>query len=70
MHAQAEKNRKELSSIYSYIRELLVEREQTLKRSISENLTKEEQEAEQKMKDITEYMNLILGLKQELLSQS
>lgn len=47
-----------------------MDREQTLKRQISENLTKEEQEAEAKMKDIAEYMNMILGLKQELLSQS
>jgi hypothetical protein len=42
MHAQADKNRKELSSIYSYIRELILEREQTLKRQISENLVREE----------------------------
>lgn len=42
MHVQAEKNRKELSSIYSYVRELLLEREQALKRQISENLVKEE----------------------------
>lgn len=32
MHQQADKNRKELSSIYSYLRELLLERETALKR--------------------------------------
>lgn len=70
MHATAERNRRELSAVYSYVRDLLLEREQALKRSISETLTKEEQEAELKLKEIAEFMSQILGLKQELLSQS
>lgn len=44
MHSQAESNRRELSKIYSYVRELILEREQTLKRQISENLVREEQD--------------------------
>lgn len=42
MQEQAEKNRRELSQIYNYIRELILEREQALKRQISDNLNKEE----------------------------
>lgn len=38
MQSQAEKNRTELSQIYSYVRELILEREQALKRQISDNL--------------------------------
>jgi hypothetical protein len=44
MHSQAEQNRRELSKIYSYVRDLILEREQTLKRQISENLVREEEE--------------------------
>lgn len=44
MQGQAEKNRRELSQIYNYIRDLLLEREQALKRQISDNLSREEQE--------------------------
>ena len=44
MQNQAEKNRKELSQIYSYVRDLILEREQALKRQISDNLCKEEEE--------------------------
>jgi Mg2+ and Co2+ transporter CorA len=32
MHSSAETNRRELSKIYSYVRDLILEREQTLKR--------------------------------------
>lgn len=32
MQTQAEKNRRELSQIYSFVRELILEREQSLKR--------------------------------------
>ena len=42
MQSQAEKNRRELSQIYNYLRDLLLEREQALKRQISDNLSREE----------------------------
>jgi Mg2+ and Co2+ transporter CorA len=32
MHSSAETNRRELSKIYSFVRDLILEREQTLKR--------------------------------------
>ncbi len=70
MHQQADKNRKELSSIYSYLRELILERETTLKRQISENLTRDEQEGDSKLYEISEFMNMIQMLKQELVNQS
>jgi hypothetical protein len=41
MHEQADRNRKEISQIYNTAREVLMEREQQLKRHISECLEKE-----------------------------
>ena len=70
MHQQADKNRKELSSIYSYLRDLILERETTLKRQISENLTKDEQDGDQKLYEMSEFTNMIQSLNQELVSQS
>ena len=70
MHQQADKNRKELSSIYSYLRDLILERETTLKRQISENLTKDEQDGDQKLYEMSEFTNMIQSLKQELVNQS
>ena len=49
MHSQAERNRRELSQIYAYVRELLMDREQTLKRQISDNLQREEQESQTRL---------------------
>ena len=66
MHAQAEKNRRELSQIYNLVREILLEREQNLKRQISENLIKEEQESDDKIEDINCFMGRIMELKQEM----
>jgi len=44
MQMQAENNRKEISAIYGYIKELIMEREQNLKKQISDNLCREEEE--------------------------
>jgi len=44
MHSQADKNRREISQVYNQVRELLLERENMLKKQISENLQKEELE--------------------------
>jgi hypothetical protein len=41
MQEQADRNRKEISQIYNQAREILMEREQHLKRHISECLEKE-----------------------------
>ncbi len=68
MHLQAEKNRREISQIYNFVRELLLEREQALKRQISENLQREEQESSTKLQEITDFMSKVNQLKQELLS--
>lgn len=70
MHLQAEKNRREISQIYNFVRELLLEREQALKRQISENLQREEQESSTKLQEITDFMSKVNQLKQELLSQN
>lgn len=70
MHQQADKNRKELSSIYSYLRELILERETTLKRQISENLTRDEQDGDSKLYELSEFVGMIQMLKQELVNQS
>lgn len=70
MHSQAESNRRELSKIYSYVRDLILEREQTLKRQISENLVREEEDCESKLAEITDYFSLISSLKSELVQQN
>jgi len=41
----------------------LLEREQTLKRQISENLTREEADSESKSSEITEFIQIISMLK-------
>jgi hypothetical protein len=68
MQTQAEKNRKELSQIYSFVRELILDREQSLKREISDNLIKEEQECHAKLQEVADFMALINNVKVELVS--
>ena len=63
MQTQAEKNRRELSQIYSIVRELILEREQALKKQISDNLIREESECKDKLQEIAEFMGIIGTLK-------
>ena len=67
MQSQAEKNRRELSQIYNYLRDLLIEREQALKRQISDNLSREESECQVKLGEISDFMTMITQLKNEML---
>ena len=67
MQTQCDKNRKELSLIYNFIRDLIMEREQALKKQISDNLQKEERECKMKLQENNEFLEKILELKKEQL---
>ena len=64
MHA--DKNKKELLSLYSYIRELINEREQQMILQIQSNLDKEEIECENRMSEIADFIQKINELKNEV----
>lgn len=70
MHSAADKTRTELSAIYALVRELILEREQAQKRTVSELLIREEEECNTKLRDIQELIDCINGLKQEIVASS
>lgn len=69
MHVQSDKNRKELTQIFSYVRELILDREQSLKKLLSDNMIREEQECKNRVELNSELINKINCLKQELADQ-
>jgi hypothetical protein len=70
MHLLADKNRKEISVIYNQAREIIMEREQHLKRQISEHLEKEEQDCDGKVGELNSIIYKIAMLKQEIVASA